>query len=130
MARVFVLQNQHKQFLSKQGQWTDGRDVGCLYRTEHKDEAINQVFEVSSKDYTLRVTSLVCELNERGQPLLAPEHLPPVALEEEANADLALENAETAANMQRSDNLDDSDLASGNAGNTPLNPAEPDPSGH
>lgn len=71
MTTVFVLQNQHQQFLSKQQTWVDGRDAALLFRTEHKDEAINQVFEVSSKDYTLRVTPLRCSLNERGVPQLA-----------------------------------------------------------
>ena len=83
MKQVFVLQNQDKQFLTKSGEWCDGRDANTLYRTEHKDEAINQQFEVSSKDYTLRISLLSCALNERRHPVIAEEHLPePMAMPE------------------------------------------------
>lgn len=75
MKQVFILQNQHKQFLTKQGEWTDGRDGNTLYRTEHKDEAINQQFEASSKDYTLRLTLIECSLNERGVPIIPVDNL-------------------------------------------------------
>jgi hypothetical protein len=81
MTTVFVLQNQHKQFLNKQKVWVDGRDASTLFRTEHQDEAINQVFEVSSKDYTLRVTARRCTLNERGVPQIAAEFLAPLTAE-------------------------------------------------
>ncbi len=76
MKQVFVLQNQHKQFLNKQGEWCDGRDAKTLYQTEFKDEAINQQFEVSSKDYTLRVTLLRCKLDERRIPQIPSDNLP------------------------------------------------------
>ena len=75
MKQVFILQNQHKQFLTKQGEWTDGRDGNSLYRTEHKDEAINQQFEASSKDYTLRLSLIQCNLNERGVPIVPVDNL-------------------------------------------------------
>ncbi len=76
MKQVFVLQNQHKQFLNKQGEWCDGREAKTLYNTEFKDEAINQQFEVSSKDYTLRVTLLRCKLDERRIPQIPSDNLP------------------------------------------------------
>jgi hypothetical protein len=76
MKQVFVLQNQHNQFLNKQGEWCDGREAKTLYNTEFKDEAINQQFEVSSKDYTLRVTLLRCKLDERRIPQIPSDNLP------------------------------------------------------
>lgn len=76
MKQVFVLQNQNKQFLNKQGEWCDGREAKTLYNTEFKDEAINQQFEVSSKDYTLRVTLLRCKLDERRIPQIPSDNLP------------------------------------------------------
>lgn len=76
MKQVFVLQNQDKQFLNKQGEWCDGREARTLYNTEFKDEAINQQFEVSSKDYTLRVTLLRCKLDERRIPQIPNDNLP------------------------------------------------------
>ncbi|BFM13973.1 hypothetical protein R50073_01560 [Maricurvus nonylphenolicus] len=94
MKQVFVLQNQLKQFLTKSGEWSDGRDANSLYRSEHKDEAINQQFEVSSKDYTLRISLLKCTLNDRRNPIIPEEHLPePMAMPdveaEEAGTDEA-----------------------------------------
>lgn len=69
MAEVFILQNQHQHYLSKQNLWLDGRDPGALFKTLHKDEAINQMVEVSSKDYTQRIKILVVEQNEKGLPI-------------------------------------------------------------
>lgn len=77
MSELFILQNQDKLFLGKQKDWLDGRDLGGLFKTVHKDEAINQMFEVSSKDYTQRVKVLSCRANEKGLPIIEPELLPP-----------------------------------------------------
>jgi hypothetical protein len=112
MKQVFVLQNQFKQLLTKSGEWSDGRDANSLYRTEHKDEAINQQFEVSSKDYTLRISLLECALNDRRNPVIPEEHLPaPMAMPEAEEAgsdetpealtsDVAVEQTETATQEQ------------------------------
>ncbi len=78
MATIFLLQNQHKSFLNKQGEWCDGREAATLYRTVHRDEALNQMIEVNSRDYTLRIKILECETNDRGLPLLKDEDLPPL----------------------------------------------------
>lgn len=76
MSTVFVLQNQFKHLLSKQKGWVSGREARSLYNTPHKDEAINQMVEVSSKDYTQRVKLLSCELNEKRIPIVLVEDLP------------------------------------------------------
>lgn len=68
MASVFVVKNQSGFYLSKQQEWVDGSDSQALYRTLHKDEAINTVFEVSSRDIYLRAEALVCECDEKGHP--------------------------------------------------------------
>jgi len=78
MAQVFVLQNQHKGLLNKRGEWCDGRDARSLFNTLHQDEAINQKIEVNAKDYTLRISILECERNDKGVPLLKDEDLPPL----------------------------------------------------
>lgn len=76
MSTVFVLQNQFKHLLNKQKRWVSGREARSLFNTPHKDEAINQMFEVSSKDYTQRVKLLSCELNEKRVPIVLTEDLP------------------------------------------------------
>ncbi len=76
MSELFILQNQDKLFLGKQNNWLDGRDLNALFKTVHKDEAINQMFEASSKDYTQRIKVLSCSPNEKGLPVIDPELLP------------------------------------------------------
>jgi hypothetical protein len=78
MAQVFVLQDQDKLLLNKRGEWTDGRDARSLFSTSHHDEALNQMIEVNSKNYKLRIKILECTLNNKGVPLLKDEDLPPM----------------------------------------------------
>jgi hypothetical protein len=68
---VFVVKNQQGLYLSKQQEWVDGADNHCLYRTRHRDEATNTVFEVSSRDIYLRAETVICELDSKGNPALA-----------------------------------------------------------
>jgi hypothetical protein len=68
---VFVVKNQQGLYLSKQQEWIDGTDNHPLYRTRHRDEAINTVFEVSSRDIYLRAETVICELDAKGNPALA-----------------------------------------------------------
>jgi hypothetical protein len=76
MTQIFLLQNQNKLFLSKQNKWVDGRDLGCLYKTRHKDEALNQLFEVNAKDYSQRIHVLGCPIKANGFPQIDPADLP------------------------------------------------------
>ena len=89
MTTVFLLQNQDRLLLSKQGEWVDGREAGCLFRAQHRDEAVNQMVEVNARDYNLRIQLLECKLSERGFPVIGagdmPLPLPEVAAEAAAN---------------------------------------------
>ncbi|MFS1525102.1 hypothetical protein ACL7TT_13500 [Microbulbifer sp. 2304DJ12-6] len=75
MIHVYVLTNQHQQFLSKSGEWLDGREPNKLFRSEHKDVTINQMFEANTRDVSLRIELLQCDLNNKGQPLIPTEAL-------------------------------------------------------
>lgn len=75
MSHVYVLTNQHKQFLSKGNEWLDGREAGKLFRSPHKDVAINQMFEANTRDVDLRIELLRCELSAKGQPQVPEEAL-------------------------------------------------------
>lgn len=77
MSDVFILQNQDKLLLGKNKEWLDGRDPGSLFKTPYKDEAINQMVEISSKDYIQRIKVLSCGLSDKGVPVIDPELLPP-----------------------------------------------------
>ena len=76
MSELFILQNHDNLFLGRQKEWLDGRDPAGLFKTPHKDEAVNQVFEISSKDYTQRIKVVSCKANEKGLPVIEPELLP------------------------------------------------------
>lgn len=77
MASLFVLQNQHLLLLTKQREWSDGREVQRLFSTPHRDVALNEMIEVNAKDISQRIVILECETSERGQPLIPAEHMPP-----------------------------------------------------
>lgn len=76
MSEIFILQNQDKLFLGKQNIWVDGRDLNTLFKSPHKDEAINQMFEASSKDYKQRIKVVSCPANEKGLPIIDQEMMP------------------------------------------------------
>lgn len=77
MKQIFLLQNQDKLFLSKQKEWVDGRDLASLFKTSHKDEALNQLFEVNAKDFSQRIHLVTCGLKANGLPDIDPADLPP-----------------------------------------------------
>lgn len=80
MATTFVIQNQHGHYWSKQKDWTDGRDRRTVFRTVDKIDAINMVFELSSKDVGLRANHLECEVDDFGNPLIETSSVPlPIA---------------------------------------------------
>jgi hypothetical protein len=41
-----------------------------LFKTPHKDEAINQMVEISAKDYLQRIKIIACEVDEKGVPIV------------------------------------------------------------
>lgn len=85
MSKVYLLQNQHKQLLGKNSEWLDGCNPAALFRTVHKDEAINQQFEAGSKDYSLRIGLLMCDVNAKKHPVIEPDDLPEVIAEAESD---------------------------------------------
>lgn len=88
---TFVIQNQNGHFWSKQKNWTDGRDRRAVFRTVDKVDAINLVFELSSKDVSLRANHAECEVDDIGNPLIEASSvpLPADAGAPEAEADAA-----------------------------------------
>ncbi|WP_347330056.1 hypothetical protein [Marinimicrobium locisalis] len=76
MSELYILRNQEGYFLGKQKDWLDGRDRGALYKTPHKDEAVNQMVEISARDFEQRIRVLPCEADEKGLPTLAQDDMP------------------------------------------------------
>jgi hypothetical protein len=72
MTEVYIIRNQHQLYLDKQGNWVDGSESHQLYRTHHKDEAINTKVELSVRHPELRLTVVPGALDARGQVCLTP----------------------------------------------------------
>ena len=70
MSKVYVVRNQLGYFVTKQKAWECGREPKLLFRSPHRDEAINLVFELSSKDIELRAEAVAVELDEKKQPVV------------------------------------------------------------
>lgn len=82
MTEVFVIRNQQGHYWGKSKQWVDGTDARAVMRTRHRDEAVNTLFELGSKDFELRGEVFAAALTERGEPAVEPSRVPlPVAPE-------------------------------------------------
>lgn len=66
MSEVYIIRNQDQLYLSKQGEWVDGSDSQSLFRTAHKDEALNMKVELSVRDPKLRLNLVTVVLDEKG----------------------------------------------------------------
>ena len=76
MNEVFVIRNQLGHYWGKSKMWVDGSDPKASMRLKHHDEALNTLFELSSKDVELRGEILPVELNSRGYPVLEVSAVP------------------------------------------------------
>jgi hypothetical protein len=102
MTDVFVVRNQLGHYWGKARIWVDGANPRTVMRFRHEDEAINTLFELSSKDIALRGEVLAAPLTERGDPIIEPSQFPLLEEEnpsgEESDADAAHEyESETSA---------------------------------
>jgi len=95
MSQTFILQNHDKLFFGKNKEWVDGYDANSVFKTPHKDEAVNQMFEITSKDYKQRVKVVICDLDDKALPIIdadiMPAPLPKVPKPPKAGADLFAE---------------------------------------
>ena len=87
MKTIFVIRNQNQHYLGRHGDWLDSSHVPALFRTEHRDAAVNQLVEVNMRDFSLRGEIIACEADEGGYPaveVLNPIPEPEPAAEPEA----------------------------------------------
>jgi hypothetical protein len=76
MTDVFVVRNQLGHYWGKSRTWVDGSNPRAVMRTRFQDEAVNTLFELSSKDIELRGEVIGAELTERGEPVIEPSQIP------------------------------------------------------
>ena len=68
MSTTYVIRNQNQHYLGRQGEWLDGSHRPALFRTPHRDVALNELVEVNLRDLSLRGELLACEATEDGLP--------------------------------------------------------------
>ncbi len=73
MNTLFVLRNQDSLFINRHIEWVSGREANTLFRAKHKDEALNEVFEISARDFGQRITVEEVSATEKGQPVIPAE---------------------------------------------------------
>jgi len=96
MTEVFVIRNQLGHYWGKSKAWVDGSEARAVMRAKHRDEAINTLVELGSKDFELRGEVIAAQLSERGEPMVEPSQIPlPMAPEEPATQAEALQEEET-----------------------------------
>ena len=67
MSEIFVIRNQLGHYFAKSKDWTDGRDGQAVAQFKYRDEALNTLVELSSKDIDLRAEIVASELTEKGR---------------------------------------------------------------
>lgn len=92
MTDVFVIRNQLGHYWGKSKTWVDGSEARAVMRAKHQDEAINTLFELSSKDIDLRGEVIAAELSQRGEPIIEASQ---IALELEAETEAETGTTET-----------------------------------
>jgi hypothetical protein len=88
MTDVFVIRNQLGHYWGKGKAWVDGSEARAVMRARHRDEAVNTLFELSSRDVDLRGQVIAVELDARGEPIVEPSQVPlPIAAEADSEDD-------------------------------------------
>jgi len=68
----YILQNSDKYYLNKDLQWSSNILPDELFKTEHRDIALNQLVELNAKDINLRATIVSID-NEALKQLFTPQ---------------------------------------------------------
>jgi len=76
MTDVYVIRNQVGHYWGKSKSWVDGTEARAVMRARHEDEAVNTLFELSSKDFELRGEVVTAQLSERGEPMVVASEIP------------------------------------------------------
>lgn len=105
MTDVFVVRNQLGHYWGKAKVWVDGSNPKVVLRTPHQDEAVNTLFELSSRDIELRGQVVQTTLSERGEPVIEPSQIP-IPLPEGAESDAPELDGHTGDKQSSADEMD------------------------
>ena len=85
-----IVRNQDGHYWGRGKRWIDGRDTTRVMSFSHQDEAVNTVFELSSKDVDLRCDVLSLNLSEGKLPKLEISSIPlPAEPDDEGDLEMA-----------------------------------------
>ena len=76
MSTVHIIRNALGHYWGKGKRWVDGSDTSRVAQHSHRDEAVNTVFELSSKDIDLRCDVLEMNLVDEKLPKLDVSEVP------------------------------------------------------
>jgi hypothetical protein len=76
---LYIIQSASGNFLDKHLVWLEAPQVSQLFRTSHRDVALNQLIELNTKDVHLRAWVIACESNEHGDPVIDQQPLQAVS---------------------------------------------------
>ena len=90
MSTVHIVRNQDGHYWGRGKRWVDGRESAKVMTYDFRDEAVNTVFELSSKNIELRCEVMDLNVEDNKLPKLGVSKIP---LPEEAGDEEGLENA-------------------------------------
>lgn len=70
MSKVFVVQSDQGHYFSKHGDWLSGKDASQIFFKKYKDEALNQLIDITIKDVDVRARVIEVALSEKNHPIL------------------------------------------------------------
>lgn len=105
MKDVFIISNQNGLFLGKQAQWLDENEPAAVWRSPHRDVALNHLIESNARDIEQRMVLLQCPVNDKDVPLLGDaepaRRTAPVTFDEPENnaadSELAVDDSDDGA---------------------------------
>lgn len=102
MTDVYVIRNQLGHYWAKSKTWVDGSEPRTVMRSKHRDEAINTLVELGSRDFELRGEVLAVSLSERGEPIIEASQIPLVLEQESPGAPVVEESGAAADGVTES----------------------------
>jgi hypothetical protein len=109
MTTVFIIRNHLGQFLSRHEEWTDGKDRAAIFTARYKDQAVNTMVEINTRDIDMRCLVTEVPLDDKGRPDIAaaaqlgdlPTPAPPVVLDDDDDeVDAATAAADSAPGLE------------------------------
>ena len=68
---LYIIQSHSGELLDRHLGWTASARADDLFRTPHRDIALNQLIELNARDVHLRAQVVACDKDDRGLPDLS-----------------------------------------------------------